>query len=248
MINVNRGPKPKSLDRPEIKKYLDELVIYQELSDEERKKAPKPNAGEYRESDVLVAFDRDFHSKCYLTEQKYANSWAMDVEHFKPQAIGQFPELKYEWTNLYPCSHDANILKPKNDPIGGYLDPCSPDDDVEKEIVYVLGVAGESIFDPLKENNLKAKNTAELLEKVHNGNDFNSKQKTASLRLLIAKREREVNDLVHKWQDKRNSLNEEDILRLKRKLKNILSRKSDFTMLLRSLSCVKKYVPDEFLD
>ncbi|MDZ7897716.1 MAG: hypothetical protein U5N85_06765 [Arcicella sp.] len=42
--------------------------------------------------------------------------------------------------------------------------------------------------------------------------------------------------------------NSEDEIRASRKIKNILSRESDFTMLLRSLSCVKKYVPEDFLD
>ena len=40
----------------------------------------------------------------------------------------------------------------------------------------------------------------------------------------------------------------ENKLRIIRKIKNILSRKSDFSMLLRSLSSVRKYIPKDFLD
>jgi len=244
MINIVRGEKPASLERQEIRDYLDKLDIHNSLSAEERKKTPFPDAGNYRNSDLLAAFDRDFYSKCYLTEQKFANSWAMDVEHFKPKS--QFPELKYEWSNLYPCSHDANLLKPKKEPIGGYLDPCNPVDDVEKEIVYTLGFGGESFFDPLDYSNIKAKNTAELLFKIHNGVDNNSKHKSAELRLLISKKAEKVKDLIMEWQY--HPIGTSDKVRAERELKNILSRKSDFTMLLRSLSSVRKYIPKEFLD
>ncbi len=246
MINVTRGPRPTSLDRAEIREYLGQIADYNLLDEEAKKNVPKPDAGAYRNSDVLNAFDRDFYSKCYLTEQKYANSWAMDVEHFKSKAFGQFPELKYDWDNLYPCSHDANVLKPKKDPIDGYLDPCNPKDNVEKDIVYTLGLGGVAFFDPLDNSNIKAKNTASLLDKVHNGLDFDSKQKTAELRLLITKKAEDVKEAIMAWLHVRGDLQEE--IRASRKIKNLLSRKSDFTMLLRSLDCVRKYVPADFLD
>ncbi len=196
MINVSRGKRPESLDRPEIKLYLDEVIAYNELSKEEKLKATKPDVGAYRNSDVLEAFDRDFFSKCYLTEQKFPNSWAMDIEHFKSKNFGQFPELKYEWTNLYPCSHDANMSKPRNEPMGGYLDPCDENDDVEKEIIYTLGFNGEANFDVLNSANKKSVNTANLLDKIHNRSDFDSKQKTATLRYYINKKSDEVKDLI----------------------------------------------------
>lgn len=246
MINVTRGTRPTSLDRAEIREYLEQLADYNLLDEEAKKNASKPDAGAYRNSDVLKAFDRDFYSKCYLTEQKYANSWAMDIEHFKSKAFGQFPELKYSWDNLYPCSHDANLLKPKKDPVEGYLDPCNPNEDVEKEIVYTLGLGGVAFFDPLDNSNIKAKNTASLLDKVHNGLDFDSKQKTAELRLLIAKKVEDVNKAIMEWLHVKGNLEEE--IRTGRKIKNLLSREADFTMLLRSLDCVRKYVPADFLD
>lgn len=247
MINVTRGDKPTSLDNPDIKSYLDEVALYNNLGDDDRKKTSKPESNiSYRNSDVLKAFDRDFHSKCYLTEQKYYSSYSMDIEHFKSKAFGQFPELKYEWTNLYPCSHDANIAKPRNEPKGGYLDPCDPNDDVEKEIIYILEMDGVACFEVLNKTNIKAVNTCKLLDKIHNGTDDYSKNKTAELRLLIHKKEREVIELIMEWLNVKGNIEEE--IRAERKIKNILSRKSDFTMLLRSLSCVKKYVPKDFLD
>lgn len=246
MINITRGKRPNSLDNPDIKTYLEELITYNNLSEGDRKNTPQPKGGiSYRNSDVLEAFDRDFYSKCYLTEQKYQTSYSMDIEHFWSKAFGQFPELKYEWTNLYPCSHDANMSKPRIEPIGGYLDPCDLNDDVEKEIVYTLEMGGVAFFDVKNENNLKAINTCKLLDKIHNGNDDYSKKKTAELRFLISKKEREVIDLIMEYLNEKEN---EDKIRVSRKIKNILSRKSDFTMLLRSLSSVRKYVPDDFLD
>jgi hypothetical protein len=245
MINITRGDKPTSLDRPEIQLYLDEVIAYNQLSKEDKKKAKEPDAGAYRRSDVLEAFDRDFYSKCYLTEQKYQSAYSMDIEHFRSKAFGQFPELKYEWTNLYPCSHDTNMSKPRIEPNGGYLDPCDPNDDVETEIVYSLEMGGMAFFDVLNYDNIKAVNTCKLLDKIHNGTDDYSKKKTAELRFLINKKEREVLELIMEYLNEKDN---EDKIRVSRKIKNILSRKSDFTMLLRSLSSVRKYVPEEFLD
>ncbi len=247
MINVNRSPTPASLQRPDIKTYLEEVAKYNSLSVDEKKTAQKPDAGSYRAEDVLEALGNDFHSKCYLTEQKFANAWAMDIEHFKSKAFGQHPDLKYEWTNLYPCSHDANMLKPRIDPEGGYLDPCSPDDDVEKEIVYTLGLNGIARFYALNKENIKAKNTAQLLDKVHNGGkDKDAQMKTATLRLYIQKKSFVLVELIMDWQSVKG--NQEEELIIGGKIKDLLSRESDFTMLLRSLSCVKKHIPQEFLD
>ncbi len=248
MINITRGDKPTTLDRPEIQRYLDEVIAYNKLSKEEKKKAKEPDAGAYRSSDVLKAFDRDFHSKCYLTEQKFENSWAMDVEHFKSKSFNQYPQLKYEWQNLYPCTHDANISKPTIEPVGGYLDPCELTDDVECEIVYTLEMGGKAFFDVKNEGNLKAINTCKLLDKIHNGTSEDSKKKTAELRLLISKKERDLIDTIMKWQRNKLQNNLEEEVRLRGKLKRLLSRKSDFTMLLRSLSCVSEYLPKDFLD
>lgn len=246
MINITRGHRPDSLDNPDIKTYLEEVVSYNDLSEEDRKNAPQPKGGiSYRNSDVLEAFDRDFYSKCYLTEQKYQSSYSMDIEHFRSKAFGQFPELKYEWTNLYPCSHDANMSKPRIEPIGGYLDPCKSKEDVEKEIIYILEMGGVAFFDVLNEDNVKAVNTCSLLDKIHNGTDDYSRKKTAELRFLISKKERELIDLIMEWLFEKEH---EDKIRASRKIKNILSRKSDFTMLLRSLSSVRKYVPVDYLD
>lgn len=247
MINITRGETPQSLDTPEIQRYLDELTKYRLLDDEARKTTPKPQGGNYRNEDILEAFDRDFYSKCYLTEQKFANSFAMDIEHFKGKSMAQSPELKYEWTNFYPCSHDANMAKPNKEPEGGYLDPCNPEDDVEKEIVYTLEFGGAAFFDALNAENIKARNTAELPNRVHKGADRVAAKKAETLQYYIQKKKEDLLLSIIAWHEAKSEGVQEDVVRSSRKIKNLLSRKSDFTMLLRSLACVKK-LPNDFLD
>lgn len=246
MINIRRGAAPASLQTNQIKNYLDELIAYKNHPEDERKKLSKPecNVG-YRNEDLFEAFDRDFYAKCYLTEKRFENSWAMDVEHFKAKAFAQHPELKYEWTNLYPADHDANMLKPRQEPEGGYLDPCADEDDVEKEILYTTLFGGESAFKALNGNNLKAVNTATLLDKIHNGSNQESTKKTADLRHLIAKKEREVLNTIIQWL---GASDEQDKFEAETKLKKLLSRRASFTMLMRSLKAVRRHIPPDFLD
>jgi hypothetical protein len=64
MINVNRGPQPSSLSSPKVTEYLQGLSIYQALPENQKATAAKPTCSfEYRQTDVLEAFDRDFYSK-----------------------------------------------------------------------------------------------------------------------------------------------------------------------------------------
>lgn len=244
MINVQRGAAPESLQKPEIQQYLSELAVYKNLSEDERKGVAKPECNaSYRNTDLFEAFDRDFFAKCYLTEKRYANSWAMDVEHFKAKAFDQQPELKYEWANLYPADHDANMVKPRKDPKGGYLDPCS--NDVEKELLYSLVANGFTSFKAADASNIKACNTATLLNKIHNGDNFESNKKTATLRQEIFKKEKVILNTIIEWQ---GATNLQDKFEAEVKLKKLLSRKSSFTMVMRSLSAVRRFIPKDLLD
>ena len=96
---------------------------------------PKPEPPvAYRTSDLLDVFDTFFRAKCYLTEQKFESAWAMDVDHFEP--ANENPARVYDWSNLFPAAHTANMMRPRRLPAGGLLDPCV--DDVENEILYSL--------------------------------------------------------------------------------------------------------------
>ena len=246
MINIKRSKKvPETLKDERIKTYLKELADYEDKEEKKDVDKPKPPIS-YCSSDLLEAFDNDFFSKCYLTEEKFVNSWGLDVEHFKPQ--NEQPELIYEWTNLYPASHWANMKKPSQTPKGGYLDPCSPDDNVEEEIIYYISADGSKLTIEAKdENNTKAKNTAKLLDLLHNGRkkDKNSIKVAENLKTNIQKKSRLILNLIIEYQNEMNS-------ELKRQkeiyLKEMLSKKSAFTMLCRSMPAVRYALNESFFD
>jgi hypothetical protein len=242
MINITRSPIiPDSLNTPEIREYINSMIAH--LNDDKNNPKPEKPAS-YRTSDLLEAFDRDFCSKCYLTEMKFSNSWAMDIEHFIPQ--NEQPDLVYEWTNLFPADHYSNMLKPRNTPVGGYLSPCDPNDDVETEIAYSLSAYGESPdFTAVNAENQKSVNTATLLKRVHNGHDYNTKMATASLRHAIHKKYIEILKTTVEWYKSVDGTQEKE--QAKRELKDLLSRDSSFTMLCRSIPAVQQ-LPNDILD
>jgi hypothetical protein len=244
MINITRPTKsPSSLETKNIRNYLDKVELWQQNPIGEQ---PKSSVS-YRNSDLIDVFNTHFFAKCYLTEKKFHTSWQMEVEHFIPQ--NERPDLKYTWTNLYPADSDANKMKPNATPNGGYLDPCSPIDDVEKEIIYRFDVdLEECLFEPVNLSNKKAINTAELLHRIHNGHDAISNAKTAGLRKAIAQQRDKIYKLILAWQDAINKQNNSDEAYFRSELKTALSRKAPFTMLMRSTSAVRNYIPKEFLD
>lgn len=250
MINVIRSKKiPNSLNTPGIQRYLDDLEVYrvdQQLPAKQRS-IVKPKCGEsYRNADLFDAFEECFFNKCYLTEKWYLTSYSMDVEHFLPRH--EQPELKYVWENLYPADHDANMMKPNRTPSGGYLDPCNPSEDVEEDILYFLDIEGDKVdFDARDKNNTKAVNTALLLQKLHNGDNYDSAKKTTELRTAIQKKYVNVLEAINKWHQARWQQNRDEEFKRERVLRGLLSRKSAYTMIMRSTDAVKD-LPDEFFD
>jgi len=244
MINIERPIEtPASLQSQEIQDFLQALANYK--ADPENLPKPEKPAG-YRNSDVLEAFDIHFHSKCYLTEQKFGSAWSLDIDHYVP--YNEQPELVFEWTNLYPADHQANMMRPRRTPEGGYLDPCHPNEDVETEILYALVEYGrEPRFEATNPENLKAINTAKLLDLLHNGRlrDEDSKNRTKHLRMLIKQRYDEIMEAIIKWQ---GSSEPAQKFRAAEQLKILLSRNASFTMLMRSIDPVQVYVPAEFFD
>jgi hypothetical protein len=242
MINIEReAASPTSLNSLEIQQYINDAVNH--LNDPDNVLRPEKPAS-YRTSDLLEAFDRNFHSKCYLTEEKFVNSWIMDVEHFIPQ--NERPDLAYEWTNLFPAAHYANMIKPRTTPNGGYLNPCDPLDDVESEIIYTLSNYGQDPnFEARNPLNTKAVNTSNLLLRVHNGHDYATKQATADLRHAIHKKHIDILNKIIEWQKAVDGSQEK--FQAKRELKELLSRKYSYTMLSRSIPAVRQ-LPADFFD
>jgi hypothetical protein len=241
MINIDRAPvAPTFLADHRIRQYIIDAIAY--MSNPLLPEPKKPLS--YRKSNLLEAFDRDFFSKCYLTEEKFPNSWIMDIEHFKPQ--NERPDLVYEWTNLFPAAHLANMIKPRSTPAGGLLDPSDPTDNVETEIQYALSSYGDTpSFGATDPANVRAVNTANLLNRVHNGHDKDSRKSTDTLRHVISKRYIEILHKIIEWE--RAAPASQEKFQAQTELKSLLSRRSSFTMLIRSIPAVRT-LPADFFD
>lgn len=246
MINIERTKDvPVSLQDPAIQGYLKGIGDFMDGNGNEKPTMPVS----YRNSDVLKAFDSCFYSKCWMTEQKFGSSWEMDIDHFLPK--NENPMLVFEWTNMLPAAHKANMIRPRKTPNGGLLDPCNPDEDVEKAILYSLTFKGnEPRFGALNSSDAKAYNTASLLNTVHNGkpNDADSFENTKHLRLLIKERYDDVLETLVQWLAAQKTGNTQAEFEAAEKLKILLSRRSSFTMLMRSINAVREHVPADFLD
>lgn len=246
MIRLNRpAAAPAALSAPAVQRYLTAYANFQ--ANPTATIAPARPSG-YRSSDLLTAFDEHFYAKCYLTEQKFASSWEMDVDHFIPFADD--PSRVFDWNNLLPIAHKANLLRDKRLPAGGLLDPCSATDDVESDIYYTLAVMGEKPgFKAKDPANQKAVNTAALLDKVHNGTgSATGGASTRELRYLIEKRYKELLLAWGEYNRARAENDAQDIVQAEAELRILLSRKASFTMLMRSLPFVRKTILPDLLD
>ena len=243
MIRLHRPAAPAALDTPAIRDYIQACAAY--TADPT---LPKPEPPEsYRTSDLLAIFDSHFHAKCYLTEQRFHSAWSMDVDHFEP--ANQNPGRLYDWDNLFPASPKANQMRPRRLPAGGLLNPCT--DDVERDILYTLEEFGqEPGFKAADNTNAAAVNTAGLLDRLHNGKpgDADSNARTRELRLLIKRRYDELLLAWGTYNHARLENDPQDVAQAEAKLRNLLSRRSSFTMLMRSLPFVYKRVPTHLLD
>lgn len=250
MICLQRPPEPASLSTPEMRQYLLDCADYGAAC----AVAPDPAAvplpakpGSYRGSDVLRAFDTHFFSKCYLTEQWHGSSYEMDVDHFVP--ANQDPTLKFDWNNLFPAAHKANMMRPRQWPAGGLLDPCRHD--VETRLVATIGMLGsEPQFEAIAPADLAAQNTANLLNLLHNGRagDKDSQLNTKHLRVTIAKQYDQVLHAIIEFQAAETGADVQRRAQARRDLRNLLSRQSPFTMLMRAMKAVVTAVPAERLD
>lgn len=188
----------------------------------------------YRNEDVLDALHTVFKGKCYLTEKVFDSKYEMEIDHFVPQ--NERPDLVCDWDNLYAIDQKANKKKPKATPSGGYLDPCDTTDDVESDLVYVVEFAGNVLFRPKDATNQKAVNTAKLLEHLHR-----------DLKQAIQNKHHQVVLAVAEWRTAKDERNELQMLEKELLLRKLLSRESQFTMLMRSIRVVQS-LPDTFFD
>lgn len=250
MISLQRPPAPASLNTPDMQQYLVACAAYAAACAVTPDPAVVPlpaKPGSYRSSDVLQAFDAHFFSKCYLTEQWHGSSYEMDVDHFVP--VNQNPTLKFEWNNLFPAAHKANMMRPRQWPAGGLLDPCR--DDVKARLLATIGANGQAPhFEAAHVTDQAARNTAALLNLLHNGklNDENSRLNTKHLRVTIAAQYDRVMRAIIQYLAAQNDSSPQRLASARRDLRLLLSRQAPFTQLMRAMQPVVEYVPAELLD
>ncbi|MDO7847848.1 hypothetical protein Q5H92_15890 [Hymenobacter sp. M29] len=250
MISYQRPPVPASLNTPEMQQYVADCAAYAAAcaAAPEPKVVPRPaKPGSYRNSDVLRAFNTHFFSKCYLTEQWHGDSYEMDVDHFVP--VNQNEALKYDWNNLFPAAHKANMMRPRQWPAGGLLDPCR--DDVAARLLATVGINGTNPrFEANDLTDQPACNTAELLNLLHNGKsgDEESQQNTRHLRVTIAEKYDRVLHAIIRFQRAEATGDAQRIANARRELRDLLSKQTAFTQLMRAMPAVVEFVPADLLD
>ena len=188
----------------------------------------------HRSPDVIDALYQVFKGKCYLTEKVFDSPNEMEIDHFATQT--ERPDLIYEWTNLNALDQKANKKRPKTTPVGCYLDPCNPSDDVEREIIYVVEFGGNTLFKPRNPANQKAVNTAALLNHIYK-----------DLKPAVKDKHHEIVNAVAEWHNAQKMNDEREELEKELLLKKHLSRDSHYTMLMRSIKAIQS-LPPEFFD
>lgn len=250
MIALTRPPVPASLTTPEMQQYVADCAAYVAAcaTVPDPTTVPKPTKpGSYRTSDVLAAFDTHFFSKCYLTEQWHGSSYEMDVDHFVP--VNQNPALKFDWNNLFPATHKANMMRPRQWPVGGLLDPCR--DQIATRLLATIGPNGrDPRFEAAEATDTAAVNTASLLNLLHNGQpgDEASLLNTKHLRVTIREQYDRVLHAILAFQRAEKVGSSQQLAIARRALRGLLSRQAPFTQLLRAMYAVQEFVPAELLD
>jgi uncharacterized protein (TIGR02646 family) len=97
-----------------------------------RPACPNPTAlkTNYKHPDNKVALLSASHGKCMYCESQVSHVYYGDVEHIRPKAVGKYPELEFEWTNLgYCCARCNNAKNDQFDATCPIVDPYSEDPD-----------------------------------------------------------------------------------------------------------------------
>lgn len=133
----------------------------------------KEDCNAYNGQDVQEALYVNQYSKCYLSEQNVGKD--SEIEHLRPKAEGYFPELKYEWTNLFLASPYCNKRKSNALLI---LDPTQHN--IEDLIIQRLDISSKKVVFKSDQNSEKVSDTIQLLNHLHNGkNDIRDRKAKA---------------------------------------------------------------------
>jgi 5-methylcytosine-specific restriction endonuclease McrA len=183
----------------------------------------KKSSENYRSDDVMQQLRVDFHNKCYLC-QDYAPS-TINVEHFVPHRGDR--DLLFDWFNLfYACGHCNNLKGAIYDNILNCTDASHK---ISDWIQFSINpYPKEKVLIQSKYEDIKVKNTVELLLKIYNGEH-------TGLKTIEGEniRERLIDEMV-KFTKRLKKYSKPTILsddkaRYRKKIQKMLSVKSPFT-------------------
>lgn len=95
-----------------------------------RPQCPNPVAlrTNYKHPDNKKALQDASYGKCMYCESQVSHVYFGDVEHIRPKAESQFPQLRFEWSNLgYCCARCNNAKNDEFDDTCPLVDPYSED-------------------------------------------------------------------------------------------------------------------------
>jgi hypothetical protein len=141
------------------------------------------------------------------------------------------------------------MMRPRQWPAGGLLDPCR--DKVAERLLATIGMLGrDPLFEATDPNDQAARNTADLLNLLHNGRlgDENSRLNTEHLRVTIAAQYDRVLHAILRFQQAEKLSSPQQLANARRTLRGLLSRQAPFTQLMRAMYAVQEYVPADLLD
>jgi hypothetical protein len=183
----------------------------------------KSSSENYRSEDVIQQLKTDFHNKCYLCED-YAPS-TINVEHFVPHRGNR--DLMFDWFNLfYACGHCNNV---KGDVYNNLVNCTDTSHKITDWIQFSIHpYPKEKVLIQSKYEDIKVKNTVELLLKIYNGE--HTGLKTVEGENI---RERLIDEMVKFTKRLKKyskpSVSFDDKERYRKRIQEMLSVKSPFT-------------------
>lgn len=218
------------------------------MIDVERPSEAPASLGEgkhYTGTDVLEALHRAFHGKCYLCETPVTLG-TFEVDHRRPRADPRFAHLICRWDNLFPTctTYACNQRRRKKYPDGGLLDPGQG---VERRISQrIEGTVSISlrntgaiaiVFRAADPADVAAVNTAEELDRIHNGTFSAAIPKADALQRAILEHVSSVSMEVYRFVSlSANAMVEPAVVDdQRRRVQALVSRRAPYAMLVRSV-------------
>lgn len=121
----------------------------------------------YKEPDVLLQLNKDFHSKCYLCEINELQS--IHVEHLRPHNNHQHKSREFDWHNLFLSCPHCNLVKKAPKYTDMILDCCKSDPEAAINQTFTNGHVSVFALQATPEAQLTAELLTECFEKTNTG-------------------------------------------------------------------------------